>query len=173
MSLALITANLDWLMIALFVLGTVLIAIEVVVPGFGIAGVLGIIALIFGVRIAVDVVSTTVLVAMITIILIIIAALVIWFYRSLTKGGRLSRALVLKSKAKDDKGYVAAKDYSMLLDKRGKALTMLRPTGTAEFDGEKVDVVTEGEFIQVGSHIEVIRVEGFRIIVREVEDHSI
>lgn len=173
MGLEIFAANLEWLMIALFVLGTILIAIELVVPGFGIAGILGIISLILGVKVAADVVAPAVLVVLIAIILIVIAFLVIWFYRSMTKGGRLSKTLVLSSKLEDDEGYVAPRDHDILLDKRGKTLTMLRPTGTAEFDGEKVDVVTEGEFIGPGREIEVIKVEGFKVVVREVEDHSI
>lgn len=172
MGIEIFAANLEWLMIALFVLGTILIAIELVVPGFGIAGILGIISLILGVKIAADVVAPAILVVMIAVILIVIAFLVIWFYRSMTKGGRLSKTLVLESKLEDGDGYVAPKDHGILLDKRGKTLTMLRPAGTAEFDGEKVDVITEGEFIGSGKKIEVIKVEGFKVVVREVEDHS-
>ena len=165
MGLDIVFADLEWLMVALFVLGSILIAIEVIVPGFGVAGVLGIISLIFGVVIASKVVSTTALVVIVAIVLVAITLLIIWFYRSVFKGGKLSKVLVLKSKADDDTGYIAPKDYSFLLGQRGEAITVLRPTGTAEFDGEKVDVITEGEFIQAGSQVEVIKVEGFKIIV--------
>ena len=46
------------------------------------------------------------------------------------------------------------------------ATTVLRPAGTADFEGVKLDVVTEGEFIEKGRPLEVIRVEGRRIVVR-------
>jgi membrane-bound ClpP family serine protease len=49
---------------------------------------------------------------------------------------------------------------------QGVATTVLRPAGTADFEGVKLDVVTEGEFIDKGARLQVIRVEGRRIVVR-------
>ena len=48
-------------------------------------------------------------------------------------------------------------------------MTPLRPAGIAEIDGEKVDVVTEGEFLPVGTSVQVIKVNGRRIIVRKID----
>lgn len=54
------------------------------------------------------------------------------------------------------------------MDKQGIALSQLRPAGTADFSGERLDVVTEGAFVTSGSRIKVIAVEGTRVIVRQV-----
>jgi membrane-bound ClpP family serine protease len=78
------------------------------------------------------------------------------------------RKLVLNMGETPERGYVAAKpglkDY---LGKTGIAKTTLRPSGTAIFDGELVDVVTLGEFLEAGTEILVTSVEGMRVIVKE------
>lgn len=53
-----------------------------------------------------------------------------------------------------------------LVGKRGKALSLLRPAGRAEFDGEPLDVVTEGDFIAAGEPVEIAAVQGNRVVVR-------
>ncbi len=58
------------------------------------------------------------------------------------------------------------KRASELVGRRGRAVTMLRPAGRADFDGEPFDVVTEGDFIQPGEPVEITAVQGNRIIVR-------
>jgi len=57
---------------------------------------------------------------------------------------------------------------SLFVGKVGTALTPLRPAGTAEVAGQRLDVVTEGEFIHSGMQIKVIKVEGTRIVVKEI-----
>lgn len=56
-----------------------------------------------------------------------------------------------------------------LIGKEGTALTYLRPSGTAIFDEERLDVVSEGSFIAQGSTIKVVKVEGSRLVVREIK----
>jgi membrane-bound serine protease (ClpP class) len=50
----------------------------------------------------------------------------------------------------------------------GTALTDLRPSGTARIGDERVDVVTEGEYVPQGSRVQVLRSEGYRHVVRKV-----
>ncbi len=60
---------------------------------------------------------------------------------------------------------VAADPGAVLLGRTGRASTVLRPAGVAEFDGEPVDVVTEGDFVEAGAAVKVIAVAGNRIVV--------
>ena len=53
--------------------------------------------------------------------------------------------------------------------KEGTTITVLRPTGMAEFDGVRLNVVSEGEFVQNGVKVRIVDVEGSRILVRTVE----
>jgi membrane-bound serine protease (ClpP class) len=48
----------------------------------------------------------------------------------------------------------------------GTALTALRPAGIASFGGRRIDVVSEGDFIEAGEPLEIVRDEGTRVIVR-------
>lgn len=63
-------------------------------------------------------------------------------------------------------GYTSADSHTELEGRTGTALTALRPSGTAEIDGERVDVITAGEFIERGQAVRVVRVRGSRVEVR-------
>lgn len=55
-----------------------------------------------------------------------------------------------------------------LVGRTGRTMTVLRPAGRAEIDGDYVDVVSEGAFIPPGRNIVVLEVSGMRVVVREV-----
>ncbi|NLI12411.1 MAG: hypothetical protein GX425_07260, partial [Peptococcaceae bacterium] len=76
--------------------------------------------------------------------------------------------LTLQNKQNSKDGYVApAPELSLYAGKEGVALTPLRPAGSAEVEGHRLDVVTEGEFIRTGQRVKVIKVEGTRVVVKE------
>ena len=56
-----------------------------------------------------------------------------------------------------------------LVGKAGRTMTMCRPAGTAEIDGRRYDVVSEGVTIPVDKSVQVVDVEGNRIVVRETD----
>jgi len=64
--------------------------------------------------------------------------------------------------------YVTSRDRSELLGRTGSAASFLRPAGVATIDGQRVDVLTEGEFIASGTPVRVTRVEGARVFVEPV-----
>ena len=161
-------AGLEGLVILLFVLGIVLVVIELLMPGFGIAGSLGIISLIVGIVLAAQVVTSVVLTLIIVAVLIIITGMLLWLYKSATKGGRVSRLLLLNSKLGKKDGYSSNKSLDDLIGLEGVALTNLRPAGIGEFQSKKVDVVTDGDYILKGSPIRIMDVEGFRIVVKKL-----
>ncbi len=77
----------------------------------------------------------------------------------------------LKSELSSKSGYASYDEKNAeYLGKEGEALTDLRPAGTARIDGKRVDVVTRGDYIEIGSAIKVSAVEGGRIIVRKVSE---
>ena len=51
---------------------------------------------------------------------------------------------------------------------RGRSLTILRPSGKAEFESHVVDVVTEGEFIAPQKPVTVVATDGMRVVVKEI-----
>ena len=68
----------------------------------------------------------------------------------------------------NEEGYRSSEDMQSFLGLTGVPTTVLRPTGMAEFDGVRLNVVSEGEFIQSGTRVQIVRVEGSRILVRTI-----
>jgi membrane-bound serine protease (ClpP class) len=115
-------------------------------------------------------VSILVLILIIAAVLVIIAGLLVFMYKSATKGGRMSKLLLLNTNTSKEEGFTSTLDIEEdLVGLEGIAETILRPAGTGLFGKRKIDVVTEGEFIQRGSKIKIVKIEGFRIIVEEIE----
>lgn len=162
-----------WGEIILFVFGVVMLLVEIfVIPGFGIVGTVGIIAIVASLYLSLvgrfmpttDFVSgaKVLAIAFISSFVIILVAL-----RFLPKFTPFQR-LVLDTTEAEGAGYRSSPaEYSSLLGKEGVAITMLRPAGTAIIEGEKVSVVTEGDFIEKDSRIRVLKVEGYRIVVEK------
>jgi membrane-bound serine protease (ClpP class) len=161
-----------WEELLLVGLGLVLLAIEVfVTPGFGILGILGLGALLGGIGLSLvgagatweAALAAVGQVALALLLAIVAAVLLLRVLPRLPIG----RRLVLESGLPAEAGYASAPESDRRwLGKRGTAASSLRPAGIAHLDGERVDVVSDGELIEAGELIEVIRVDGNRIVVR-------
>jgi membrane-bound serine protease (ClpP class) len=79
------------------------------------------------------------------------------------------RTLVLDAELTALEGFASAPETDRgWLGKRGTAASTLRPAGIADIEGERVDVVSDGEFIDAGEPIMVVRVDGNRIVGRRL-----
>jgi len=158
-----------WGAILLFLLGIILLSIEVFLPGFGIFGIGGIISIITSIILTAPCWEA----GIISLVLAIVGSILLLLlsFKVLTKRNFWDR-LILGTKYKKEEGYIPqVEDLSIHLGKRGEALTILRPAGTVILDDEtRLDVVTDGGFIQKGEKIEVVKVEGIRLIVRAVKE---
>lgn len=154
--------------VVLFIVGIALLMIELFIPGLGIFFGLGIVSLVLCIVFQASSVAEALL--LILIIGAIVVVFVLLAARSMRRGLLYRSSIVLKDTAQKDQGYIANEDRTRFTGKSGISLTTLRPTGTANFNGEKVDVLTDGEFIPSGTHIEVTRVVGARIFVRQSEE---
>lgn len=152
--------------IGLFVLGIVLLALEVfVIPGFGLAGILGLIAVIVSVVLVFGNVQAALISLFIALSVSILAFILLW--KRIKKTAFWQR-LVLSHVESTDEGYRAPTDLGQLLGHQGVTLTPLRPAGTVVIDQTRYDVVSEGVFIPQNSLVEVVLLEGTRIVVREI-----
>ena len=163
-----------WEEIILLGVGLVAISIEVfVLPGFGAAGILGLVALGAAVTLAMIGTSpTTADVAQAFVVLgaslaITVAVAYAWL-RHLPNSGRFA-GLFLRGGAHQVDGYIAAAPRADLVGQDGVAMTDLRPSGTAQIGPERVDVVTEGEYVAQGRAVRVVRSEGYRHVVRGLQ----
>lgn len=152
--------------------GVLLLALELlVIPGFGIAGLLGIAALVAGLVMGMTGEGNTAqlltLVAARMVLSLLVAiglSLLMLRFISHLPGGR---RLILDTRLDAGHGYASPPpEDSHWLGKRGTAHSMLRPAGIAEIDGQRVDVVSDGELIEAGTPLVVSRVDGNRIVVR-------
>jgi membrane-bound ClpP family serine protease len=159
--------TIETISVVLFVVGLFFMMIELFVPGFGIFGGLGIVALVLCIVFQAHTVAEGLLLLLIIGAIVFILALIT--ARSLKRGWLYRSSLVLKDAEEKDAGYVANDDYLRFNGKEGLSLTPLRPAGTAEFNGEKADVVTEGEFIPKGVRVLVIKTNSGRVVVKQLE----
>ena len=161
--------------ILIFGAGLVLLGVELfIIPGFGLFGVLGGVAVLGGLFMALlgglpttpdftraGMVLTT------SVLIVLVSAWVI--LRSLPGNSRLARSGVfLLTRTDRDVGFESAPHRTDLVGREGKAITDLRPSGTGLFGDERVDVVSEAEWIPSGSVIRVVSAEGYRHVVRAV-----
>jgi membrane-bound ClpP family serine protease len=169
-----------YLAILLFMLGLVLIGLEIfVLPGFGIPGIAGILLVIAGLGLAtLDRIPQTSeewgtfgsRVMQYGLTMVAAAVLTLMFARYLPRIPYANRLMLVPPTDKPDAlepvllpGFEQA---AALLGATGTATSMLRPAGMAKFGDVFVDVVTDGEFVQPGTPIQVIEVEGTRIVVK-------
>jgi membrane-bound ClpP family serine protease len=149
------------------VVGLALLVVEMFTPGFGLPGMGGIICLAVAVVIRANTLAEALW--MIIILLAVVGLLLLIFLKSATKGAISRSPLVLKDAIDEQSGYISTADLKYFVGKTGKTLTTLRPSGMADFDGVRLDVVSNGEFIPVGCDVKITGVEGRKILVNRVE----
>ena len=159
--------------------GLALLGIEAfVVPGFGIFGVAGIVAILTGLYMSLlGNIPTTPDFTRAGWVLIWAMLLLIgsaWaLIRTLPRSSRLTESgIFLLAKTASAIGYESAEVRSDLVGKHGTAITDLRPAGTALVGDERIDVVSESEWISAGTPVKVLSAEGYRHIVRSISEQE-
>ncbi|HYH56930.1 MAG TPA: NfeD family protein [Anseongella sp.] len=163
--------------ILLFLVGVVLLAIEIfAIPGFGVAGILGIISMVCGLAFSLvlndyfnfaisggNIVNAFLLVLASIILTTVLAFM---FGKNIFSSGMFKK-LTLTDEQRSSEGYVGTERGDNLAGQTGRALTDLRPSGKIEVNGRRYDAVSEGDFLVKGTEIEVIKHETFSIFVRQ------
>ncbi|WP_107838034.1 NfeD family protein [Metasolibacillus meyeri] len=153
--------------ILLLLIGIILIIAEFFVPG-GIVGIIGGVLIVLSLLLAgADFVQMgySILIAM----LIAVIGMVI-LMKFFGKKLHMFNKLVLKDATTTEEGYVSNVNRLELIGKKGKTVTPFRPAGVVFIDGERVDAVSDGSYIDAGKQVEIIKVEGSRIVVRAIEE---
>jgi len=176
------SANISgWIPVIIFLIGLILLILEIfVIPGFGVAGIAGIICIVASLMLAMlewkpgswstfppidEIAKPLAIIALAftgAIILLGIAS------KYLPSAPFTSRLFLLKKMDKKD-GYSIHPSFekSHIEGKSGIAKTTLRPAGKALIDNNLFDVITQGDFIQKGSKIKVIKIENNHIVVEK------
>jgi membrane-bound serine protease (ClpP class) len=169
--------------ILVFILGIILLAVEIfAIPGFGVAGIAGIILMVGGLTLAMvdnlvfeggDI--TLAINAVMRALMIVVVALLFAVIASLYLGKKLfdspvfSKIALQETQQKED-GFTSANPAQhSLAGSEGTAYTVLRPSGKVEIKGEIYDAKSEFGFIEKGSKVRVVRYESGQLYVDRVD----
>lgn len=148
--------------IILFVIGIILIVLEIYLPG-GILGLLGVGSIVTSLLLAggsfVQMGYSIVIAFLLTCLVIILMTKVIG------KNMKFLKKIILSEATTSEQGYVSNEDRVDLIGKTGITLTQMRPAGVALINGERLDVVSVGDFIEKDVKVKVVQVEGSRIVI--------
>lgn len=150
------------LTIVLLLLGIGLLVAEIFIPSFGMTGFLGIVSILAAIVLTAESIGQGVV--MFLVILVVVLVLMFLAYRVVASK---RSPLILKDSVNEDHG---TDDLAYYLGKEGVALTILRPAGKGDFDGVRLDVLTEGGFVGNGEAIVVSGIEGKKIFVKAVKE---
>ncbi len=152
----------------LMVMGFILIVIEMYMPGFGVPGVSGIILMIVGIALMQPTPLETLVLVLVSLALL--AAALSLAMHSMAKGRMNKSKLVLNAEVNEDRS--GEMDLSGCVGRIGSTRTALRPAGIAEFDGVKINDVSDGDIVAENCPVSVERVDGNRIVVRRCDEEG-
>jgi len=156
-----------WESVLLFLVGMFLLLLEIfIIPGFGLAGVSGIVAMVASIFLALGNIVQATYSIFIALIISIIGFFLLVKYLPST---RTWRKFILSTQQTKELGYsVGNKELDNLAGKEGKALTPLRPSGIVEVLGNKLNAITRGEYINIQSKIKIVSIEGNKVVVEAI-----
>ncbi len=159
-----------WILLAvlLFLLTAALVVAEVFVPSGGILSILALASAIGGVWIFFNQSVMMGWIGLVVAVLIIPTAL--GFAYKMLPHTSFGKSVLLAPPVRKSGDAIADNDrLQQLLGKTGQVITALRPVGTCEFDGERVECVAESGYVEKDNKVKVIRVEGTQLTVRMVQ----
>lgn len=150
--------------VVLLVLGFGLLAIELfLIPGFGLFGILGLGALVGGGIAAYSMLGPMwgILVFVFSFLILVVG--IFWFIKS----GAVRKFILSEVSGKDvgEKDTIIGGEKPVPPGAVGEAITTLRPVGVVEIDGERYDAIAEAEYIEAGTRVQVLRVQGYQVVV--------
>ncbi len=161
--------------IILFIVGVVALILEIfVIPGFGVFGIIGIVSIIaslfLGLMPSTDFLTPeAVQLAIWELTGALVATIIFsYFLLKILPKSKMFNKLILKDHIAAASGYTVKENVRKLFGKEGRAISDLRPAGIGEFDGNRIDVVTEGDYIENGEKIIVIAEEGSKVVVKKI-----
>ncbi|MBQ7886522.1 MAG: hypothetical protein IJ313_06465 [Clostridia bacterium] len=146
-------------------MGAGLMIVEIFLPGFGLPGISGIVLIAAGVILTAIYHGTFMAVVILLVVIALLALVISWVLRSAAKGNYHSEIFLSE---KDE--LHSRQDMQVLVGRKGRTASVLRPAGIGNFDGVRLNVVTEGSFIERDMPIEIVSVDGARIVVRPMQE---
>ena len=150
-------------------IGLVLALIEVFIPGFGIFGIVSIIMTVAGIvlRIIAGASLTQVFILITLFIVFILMLLAIFTYSA--RFGILAKTGIVENRSAISEDYASdKKNHAHLLGKQGVTQTVCKPVGKVMIDNLSYQVFSNGPYLEKGTYVKVIEVDGSNIIVKKI-----
>ena len=154
--------SLNLIMIIGFVVGSGLIIAEAFIPGFGVAGISGVILEIVALFCCRQLHGTVPTLLALAGVLLLIGIAVFISYHS-AKNGRLSRSHLVLNDTETPAGDIKPDHW---IGMEGVAVTALRPAGQIEIEGTRLNAASSGDFIEKGSPVLVTGMEGDHYVIK-------
>ena len=154
--------------IAVFALGIIFCAIEMCVPGFGFFGISGSILIVVGIVLRMIFGGDLLMLLYMVLIALALFVLMFWVFSRLITKSRLAKTALFHVDSAVPTGVTeGTHDFSYLIGEVGVSETALHPIGRVSFNRGTVDVVARDGYIAKGAKVQVIHVEGQRVVVIE------
>ncbi len=151
--------------IALQVIGILVIIAEIFIPSLGLLTLIALGIFFYSLYLVFTTISSTAGLVMTGLDIVLIPLLIILGMKLLAKS-----PLALKRELSKQNGVMSqSRDLETYVDEKGVSVTDLRPAGMAEIASQRLDVVTDGEYIDSGTPIVVTGVTGNQIIVERIQ----
>lgn len=150
----------------LTLIGLALLIAELFLPGFGVAGISGVLCLIAVCVIQFATNKPLVAILVTAVLGVILVVMVILFMHSMKNGLLFRSPIVLKDRIEAEAVKPSSGTLEHLIGKTGTAITPLRPSGIALIDGQRYSVETQATFIEKDSEVTVLAVDGTKITVQ-------
>lgn len=148
----------------LLIVGMGLMVLEMFLPGFGLPGITGAICILASIYFISSGSAVAALILVVSVVAILGLALTL-IVKSAKKGKVAKSPLVLDTVSTK---VNANAELAYYVGKKGTVKNKLRPCGIADIEGVRLNVLTDGEFVDVGAEVEVVRVEGSSLVVRKI-----
>lgn len=183
----------NWIEVAIFVIGVILLAIEIfVIPGFGLAGIAGIMCILAGLfgmlvknppdQIPWPKTDFDWILFRDGLLALIIGCtgfiILAWLLARFLPKVEFLSGLILSPARTAEQGKLdlinatapPESPIDLHVGQRGVVVSPLRPAGQADFDGVVVDVIDEAQFLEQDTKVEIIEIHGNRVLVRKVTE---
>ncbi|MBF0409781.1 MAG: hypothetical protein HQM10_20740 [Candidatus Riflebacteria bacterium] len=160
--------TISMIVLGMLLAGFILLFLEVaILPGFGVAGFAAIALIIGGLALAFWKLETNIAIVFTIITLTGSIAFILWMLYVFPHTS-LGKKFVLETRITVEDGYAATEDHSRFVGVEGVTVCDLRPSGTAKFGDDRIDVTSDGEYIPRGTKIRGVKIRNASLVVETI-----
>lgn len=151
--------------IVLLVVGLILIGVEMVIPGFGVPGISGIICVLAGIFLTAKSIEQglTITVIVVVILAVMLTAVLVYFHSK-----KIKSPIMLAEELKAEDPFLSKEDLGYLVGKEGNVITDLRPIGKCNIEGVVFEVRSDGPYVSKGNKVKIVMIQESTLIAREI-----